>query len=250
MAFAPENLTRGQYVSLAKWAEQADRFEEMITFIRKAVLSSTPSSELTDVERNLVSVAYKNLTGSLRSSWRALYTIEQKEEARKNDDLVPLVKSFRSKVESELSNVGDSILELLDSNLIPSATTSESKVFYLKMKGDYNRYMAEFRLGEEGKAAADATMSAYKAAQEIANADLPTIHPVRLALALNFSVFHYEILRQYRKAYKMANQAFEEAMSELDTLGEENYKDSTIIMQLLRDNLNLWTTDPQEPDEH
>ncbi|XP_050937402.1 14-3-3-like protein B, partial [Cucumis melo] len=112
-------------------------------------LGSTPGSELSVEERNLLSVAYKNVIGSLRADWRIVSSIEQKEESRKNEEHVVLVKDYRSKVESELSDVCASILQLLDSNLIPSASTSESKVFYLKMKGDYHRYLAEFKVGDE-----------------------------------------------------------------------------------------------------
>ncbi|KRY02667.1 14-3-3-like protein B [Trichinella patagoniensis] len=48
------------------------------------------------------------------------------------------------------------------------------------------------------------------------------------------------------RACHLAKQAFDEAISELDTLSEESYKDSTLIMQLLRDNLTLWTSDIAE----
>lgn len=161
----PENLTRDQYVYLAKLAEQAERYEEMVAFMQKLVVGSTPATELTVEERNLLSVAYKNVIGSLRAAWRIVSSIEQKEEGRKNDDHVALVKDYRSKVESELSDVCASILNLLDSNLIPSASASESKVFYFKMKGDYHRYMAEFKVADERKAAAEDTMLSYKAAQ-------------------------------------------------------------------------------------
>ncbi|PPS11599.1 hypothetical protein GOBAR_AA09023 [Gossypium barbadense] len=241
----PDNLSRDQYVYLAKLAEQAERYEEMVQFMQKLVLGSTPASELTVEERNLLSVAYKNVIGSLRAAWRIVSSIEQKEEGRKNEEHVVLVKEYRSKVESELSDVCASILTLLDSNLIPSAAASESKVFYLKMKGDYHRYLAEFKVGDERKAAAEDTMLSYKAAQDIALTDLAPTHPIRLGLALNYSVFYYEILNQSDKACSMAKQAFEEAIAELDTLGEESYKDSTLIMQLLRDNLTLWTSDVQ-----
>ncbi|CAL0319306.1 unnamed protein product [Lupinus luteus] len=241
-----ENLNKDQYVYLAKLAEQAERYEEMVHFMQKLVTSSTPSSELTVEERNLLSVAYKNVIGSLRAAWRIVSSIEQKEEGRKNDDHVALVKDYRSNVENELSNVCGSILNLLDANLIPSATATESKVFYLKMKGDYHRYLAEFKIGDEKKSAAEETMLSYKAAQDIAQADLAPTHPIRLGLALNYSVFYYEILNQSDKACAMAKQAFEEAIAELDTLGEDSYKDSTLIMQLLRDNLTLWTSDLQD----
>ncbi|GMN33949.1 hypothetical protein TIFTF001_004435 [Ficus carica] len=244
----PENLTREQHVYLAKLAEQAERYEEMVRFMEKLVVGGGGGggSELTIEERNLLSVAYKNVIGSLRAAWRIVSSIEQKEEGRKNDDHVALVKEYRSKVESELSTVCAGILGLLDSHLIPSASSGESRVFYLKMKGDYHRYLAEFKVGDERKLAAEETMLAYKAAQDIAATDLAPTHPIRLGLALNFSVFYYEILNSSEKACGMAKQAFEEAIAELDTLGEESYKDSTLIMQLLRDNLTLWTSDMQE----
>ncbi|CAB4297740.1 unnamed protein product [Prunus armeniaca] len=245
----PDNLTREQYVYLAKLAEQAERYEEMVQFMEKLVVGATPAGELTVEERNLLSVAYKNVIGSLRAAWRIVSSIEQKEEGRKNEEHVALVKEYRSKVETELSDVCASILKILDSNLVPSAKSSESKVFYLKMKGDYHRYMAEFKAADERKAAAEGTMLAYKAAQDAALADLAPTHPIRLGLALNFSVFYYEILNQSDKACSMAKQAFEEAIAELDTLGEESYKDSTLIMQLLRDNLTLWTSDADQLDE-
>ncbi|XP_022554299.1 uncharacterized protein LOC106384897 isoform X2 [Brassica napus] len=243
---AAATLGRDQYVYMAKLAEQAERYEEMVQFMEQLVTGgATPSSELTVEERNLLSVAYKNVIGSLRAAWRIVSSIEQKEESRKNEEHATLVKGYRSKVETELSSVCEGILKLLDSHLIPSAAASESKVFYLKMKGDYHRYMAEFKSGEERKAAAEDTMGAYKAAQDIAAADMAPTHPIRLGLALNFSVFYYEILNSSDKACNMAKQAFEEAIAELDTLGEESYKDSTLIMQLLRDNLTLWTSDMQ-----
>ncbi|KAF2920144.1 hypothetical protein DAI22_08g188500 [Oryza sativa Japonica Group] len=175
MAAAAGGGTREEMVYMAKLAEQAERYEEMVEFMEK---------------RNLLSVAYKNVIGARRASWR-------------------IVSS-------------------------------------LKMKGDYHRYLAEFKTGAERKDAADATLAAYQAAQDIAMKELSPTHPIRLGLALNFSVFYYEILNSPDRACTLAKQAFDEAISELDTLGEESYKDSTLIMQLLRDNLTLWTSDMQD----
>merc|ERR1712093_175590 len=76
----------------------------------------------------------------------------------------------------------------------------------------------------------------------MSTADLVVTHPIRLGLALNFSVFHYEVLGNPEEACKMARQAFEDAIAELDSVSEDSYKDSTLIMQLLRDNLTLWTS--------
>uniref|UniRef100_A0A1I8GW81 Ubiquitin-conjugating enzyme E2 H n=1 Tax=Macrostomum lignano TaxID=282301 RepID=A0A1I8GW81_9PLAT len=201
--------------------------------------------ELTVEERNLLSVAYKNVIGARRASWRIVSSIEQKEESKSGSEKLDVVRTFRTQVEQELKKICDDILDVLDSHLIPSATVAESRVFYYKMKGDYLRYLAEFATGAERKEAAENSLTAYKAATDIANTQLKPTHPIRLGLALNFSVFYYEILNSADRACKLAKTAFDEAIAELDTLSEESYKDSTLIMQLLRDNLTLWTSDMQ-----
>lgn len=234
---------REDNVYMAKLAEQAERYEEMVTFMSNLITTTT---ELTIEERNLLSVAYKNVIGARRASWRIISSIEQKEESRGNEGHVATIREYRSKIETELSEICDGILKLLDEKLIGSASNGDSKVFYLKMKGDYYRYLAEFKTGSERKQAAENTLSAYKSAQDIANAELAPTHPIRLGLALNFSVFYYEILNSPDRACNLAKQAFDEAIAELDTLGEDSYKDSTLIMQLLRDNLTLWTSDMQD----
>lgn len=210
---------------------------------------ASADQELTVEERNLLSVAYKNVIGARRASWRIVTSIEQKEESKGNESQVKLIKEYRQKIEEELGKICEDILEVLDKHLIASAQTGESKVFYHKMKGDYHRYLAEFAVSEKRKGSADKSLEAYKNATEVASTDLAPTHPIRLGLALNFSVFYYEILNSPDQACHLAKQAFDDAIAELDTLSEESYKDSTLIMQLLRDNLTLWTSSEAEPQE-
>lgn len=226
----------------AKLAEQAERYDEMVEAMKKV---ASMDVELTVEERNLLSVAYKNVIGARRASWRIISSIEQKEENKGVEEKLEMIKNYRSQVEKELRDICSDILEVLDKHLIPCATTGESKVFYYKMKGDYHRYLAEFATGNDRKDAAENSLVAYKAASDIAMTDLPPTHPIRLGLALNFSVFYYEILNSPDRACRLAKAAFDDAIAELDTLSEESYKDSTLIMQLLRDNLTLWTSDMQ-----
>merc|ERR1712196_332429 len=138
------------------------------------------NQELSVEERNLISVAYKNAVGSRRASWQIISSVEQKEQSKGNTQNQELAKQYRVKVEAELNKICDEILSLIDTNLVPQSTSGECKVFYYKMKGDYFRYIAEYTDGE-GKSKAAAT-------------DLVVTHPIRLGLALNFSVFHYEVL--------------------------------------------------------
>ena len=97
----------------------------------KAVASA--DQELSVEERNLLSVAYKNVIGARRASWRIVTSIEQKEESKGNETQVTLIKEYRQKIEAELAKICEDILECLDGHLIPSAESGESKVFYHKM---------------------------------------------------------------------------------------------------------------------
>lgn len=225
---------------MAKLAEQAERYEEMIESMNNVAKLDV---ELTIEERNLLSVGYKNVIGARRASWRIMSSIEQKEESKGNENNVKLIKGYRKNVEDELTKICSDILSIIDQHLIPSAKSGESTVFYNKMKGDYYRYLAEFKTDQERKNAAEQSLKGYQIASNIARTDLPPTHPIRLGLALNFSVFYYEIINSTEKACHLAKEAFDEAIAELDTLSEESYKDSTLIMQLLRDNLTLWTSD-------
>jgi len=240
---------RATFVYQAKLAEQAERYDDMVEYMKTV---AQLGRDLTVEERNLLSVAYKNVIGARRASWRVLSSIEQKEadraESNSEIDKAALVKTYKKKVESELDVVCEEILRIIDDNLLPEADSAESKVFYHKMSGDYYRYLAEFKSGADKETAAQDAKKSYVAAQTVASgkaADsdgLPPTHPIRLGLALNFSVFYYEILSEPEEACSLAKTAFDEAIAELDQLHEDSYKDATLIMQLLRDNLTLWTS--------
>lgn len=230
-------------VNFAKLAEQAERYDDMATAMKKV---TTKEKKLKTEWRNLLSVAYKNVVGARRSSWRVICMIEQKADDEKKKKLS---KEFRRKVEKELDSTCNDVLDLLDKCLLENADQDEETVFYLKMKGDYYRYMAEYKDGEEGKdreTSVTNAKDAYEKAMDLAQAKMTPVHPNRLGLALNFSVFYYEIWNSPDKACALAKEAFDAAIQELDDVNKEECKDSTLIMQLLRDNLTLWTSDAAE----
>jgi len=233
-----------ELVQRAKLAEQAERYDDMAASMKSVTETGI---ELSNEERNLLSVAYKNVVGARRSSWRVISSIEQKTEGSERKQ--QMAKEYREKVETELRDICQDVLGLLDQYLIAKASNAESNVFYLKMKGDYFRYLSEVATGDTRTAAVENSQKAYQEAFDIAKSKMPTTHPIRLGLALNFSVFYYEILNSPDRACHLAKQAFDDAIAELDTLNEDSYKDSTLIMQLLRDNLTLWTSDAAGDNE-
>jgi len=232
-------MAKEKSVYFAKLAEQAERYDEMADHMHSV---GSAGGELSVEERNLLSVAYKNAVGSRRAAWRIMSSVEQKEKSKDKADHVAYCVEYRGKVEKELSDICGKILALMKDKLIPAATDDESKVFYHKMMGDYYRYMAEFTDGDAKSKAAEDARQSYENATTAAKG-LAVTHPIRLGLALNYSVFQYEVLSNPDEACKMARTAFEDAIAELDNVAEDSYKDSTLIMQLLRDNLTLWTSD-------
>jgi len=225
---------RKDLVFLARTSETAERYDDMCTIMRQLVKKFGGSVDLTVEERNLLSVAYKNVIGARRASWRTLNVEEHKDNE--------LVVTYKKQVEHELDTICKDVLDLLSSVLVPYSKDkgNEAEVFYLKMTGDYYRYLAEF-VADKGYDLQSAEK--YQAALQVAEKTLPPTHPIRLGLALNYSVCHYEVLKKPKEACELAKRAFDEAISKLDQLDEASYKDSTLIMQLLRDNLTLWTSD-------
>jgi len=228
---------------MAKLAEQAERYAEMKDYMSKVVKEK---KRLDTEERNLLSVAYKNVVGALRASWRVLNSIRSKE---KNEHTLQKVGDYTRKVESELTEVCEEVLDMLTKILLANkAIDSAERVFYCKMKGDYHRYMAEYKEGASGQETIEEARQSYDDAMEAAKG-LSATNPIRLGLALNFSVFYYEILNKPKEACKLAKKAFDTAVGELEDLDEDQYKDATLIMQLLRDNLTLWQSEGVDAED-
>jgi hypothetical protein len=232
---------------MAKTAEVAERFDDMARLMKDLVMwTNSQSTDLNVEERNLLSVAYKNVIGGRRSSWRAIH-----EQEDPNPRFQQYVEALRNKVAEEIEEICSEVLDLLENYLVKhsdrNTATGEAKVFYIKMLGDYYRYRAES--ADPTKNFAGEAANHYEEAYNLAQRVLEPTHPIRLGLALNYSVCFYEILQQPTRACELARSAFDDAIAKLDQLPEHDYKDSTLIMQLLRDNLTLWTSEEPAEDE-
>mmetsp|Transcript_55200 Transcript_55200/g.87664 ORF Transcript_55200/g.87664 Transcript_55200/m.87664 type:complete len:254 (-) Transcript_55200:71-832(-) len=227
-------------LELVRIAETAERYEDMCDLVSRMVqIRFDTKKELSVEERNLLSVAYKNVVGSKRAAWRTLNGTFEDTDA-------DMLSNYKKVVEKELESICQELIDLLRTKLIPSMGDQgdETKVFYLKMAADYYRYLSEFR--SENQEYKDNAKKYYTDAMAVAESALAQTHPTRLGLALNFSVCYYEILKEPEKACDLAKKSFDAAIEQLDTLNDESYKDSTLIMQLLRDNLTLWTSEEED----
>ncbi|KAF9167095.1 14-3-3 protein [Actinomortierella ambigua] len=200
--------------------------------------------------RNLLSVAYKNAVGTRRNALRVVTTLHAKESARGMETRAEDLAKYRMTIEDELDTTCADILKSLDALLsadpVKNADDVEANVFYNKMKADYHRYTAEFAAGDKRTMASDHAKAAYEAATTTALKLDPT-HPIRLGLALNYSVFQYEILNEPREACRTAQAAFDAAGNHNPgTIESESFQDTNLIATLLHDNLMLWTQHNEE----
>lgn len=239
-----KQYTREEYIYLAKLYEKAERFNDMVKFINKFI---EMNPELSHEERIILSAGYKNVISSKRSSWRLVNTLIKKED-KSNTQAISYLNEEKSIIEKEIEEICKMIQNIIDKYLIPNAKDSESKVFYLKLKGDYFRYVAEYSIGKEFNAACDSADKAYREAYEIAEKDLPIVNTTRLGVSLNFSIFYYEVRGLKEEGCIIAKNAFNEAMKILDDLERVKAKDSLLLIQLLKENLILWENEMNDEE--
>jgi 14-3-3 protein epsilon len=227
-------------VYLAMLAEQCSRFEDMMEFLEEMVKGK--KDDLSSDERNLLSIAYKNTISLRRQALRTLLAYEMKERKKGDDSAyLPYILEYKKKIESELASLCQKIIKNIDTHLLPKANDPEAKVFYHKMKADYFRYIAENMDAEGKKEYAENSKKSYEEAMEIAK-ELNIANPIRLGLALNFSVFYYEVLNSQSTACDIAKETLDLARKELANVDEddEEHKDAFSIINLLQENLNMW----------
>ena len=107
----------------------------------------------------------------------------------------------------------------------------------MKLIGDYYRYIAESATGDRFETVKQEALKAYTEANGIT---LPPCNSIRLGLALNFSVFYFEVMKDQKRACELADSSLQAALDKIDELGEEEFRDAKSIIELLKENLSLW----------
>ena len=226
-------------VYLAMLAEQCNRYEDMMAFLEEMV--KTKTEDLSSDERNLLSIAYKNTISLDRQAIRTLLAYESKEAKKAESPYLEYIREYKAKVQKELEDLCNKINATIDNNLLPKATTDEAKVFYHKMKGDYYRYIAENVEGDTKKKYSDLGLASYNAALDAAK-NIDYKNPIKLGLALNLSVFYYEVVGNKEEACKLAQETLDKSKEALTGADdeEEEVKDAMSIINLLQENLSMW----------
>ena len=126
---------------------------------------------------------------------------------------------------------------MINVHVLNKPCDGEPRAFFVKMVGDYFRYIAENAKGANLEQVKKSALRAYEEADQI---NLPACNPIKLGLALNFSVFHYEVMKNHKAACDLADSALQDALEKIDELEEDDFRDAKSIIELLKENLTLW----------
>ena len=230
------------YLSLARECERAERYDDMLEATKTYMQKHKDDESIIDEARSLLSTACRNAAGQRRGALRAVRGDEALTKEN-GEESCALVKEFAAKVQKELKDMIVDVTTMIKARAF-SEKSGEETLFFLKNWADLHRYRAEMDGDED---AVKAATEGYQKARKMAQESLEPTDPLSLGISLNYSVCLREIVKDQKMACEVAKAAFHEAIAKLDSLQEAQYKDATLIMQILRDNMTLWTVEEEDP---
>ena len=237
--------SREELIFLSKLYTKAELYKEVINFI-KEFIKLNPKIE--KEECDIISTGFKNMISEKRSSWFTLQSMERKEKKKKKNTIKE-IKEIKNHIENEIRETCKELQDLVDKELLPKNEEDEVLVFLYKLKADYFRYICEFAEGNELLDNLIKAEEFYKKAYEIADKKLPIINCNRVSVALNYAIFLYETKKDKKNGFDIAQNTFKESMKFIEDLEKPKYRDTLLIIQLLKENIIFWNSEMGEEEE-
>lgn len=229
---------RQRLLFLTQILDSTNRHKDMIDLMKK-VIDINP--DLSTDERNLLSVTYKNLIDVNRNNLRTIDSVLENDISKHPKCIEPIQK-IHDELVLELETRCLDLIKLVDEKLLPACTNDNAKVFYIKLKADYYRYICEAKTTEQKDKYAELANQGYLDAIELAKKFIPNYNGVSLGIYLNYSVFLYETVSKKEEALELAKKTFAETEPLIEQNSEASYQEAKMILTLINENINLWTT--------
>ena len=240
-----KQISREDYVFLSKLYTKAELYKEVISYIKEFIKLNP---KLDKEECDIISTGFKNMISDKRASWLTLNSMDRKEK-KKKINTVKEIKEVKNHIENEIRETCKELQDLIDKNLLPNNDDNEILVFLYKLKADYFRYICEFAEGKEYDENIKKAEEYYKKAFEISDKKLPVINCNRVSVALNYAIFLYEIKKDKKNGFDIAQKAFKESMKFSDDLEKPKYRVTLLIIHLLKENIIFWNSEMSEEEE-
>ena len=242
-------------IYMALLAQQCSRYKEMFKYFEELIKQREKegkSKELTPQERELLAYGYITYINKQRHSLHICMAFETKEKKEYNSPILTHIKDYRKKIETELNNNIQSIINTLDSTLIKNSETNETKIFYLKLKGDLSRYIAEYEKGIIRDKAVSQGLKAYQDAMNLTK-NMPIMDRNILGLILNFSIFNYEVFGERKNAIAIGDECIKKVEKEIPSFdmdkSDENYDVIMDIINKIKHNVKVWKIEEDEQNK-
>ena len=239
-----KKYSREEYIYLSKLYTKAEEYKKVLEFIEEFIKLNP---KLDKEECDIVSTGFKNMISDKRSSWFTLNSMERKEKKKKKNT-VKEIKEIKSHIENELRETCNKLQEIIDKYLLPNNEEDDTIVFLLKLKADYFRYICEFAEGNEFEYNLNKAEEYYKKAFEISEKKLPIINCNRVSIGLNYAIFLYEVKKDRMAGFDVAQNIFKESMKFIDDLEKSKFRDTLLIIQLLKENIIFWNSEMSEDE--
>lgn len=225
-----------------KNVELLDEQRENIEIVKK-IIDLDPN--LSEEDRNILTIAYKNPVTSRRDTLRNIENVYLQNFDEQDEDYNPKrferMKDFEQKIKNELEELCIELINLVDEKILSRSTVyPEERVFYEKMKGDFYRYICENRPREEVEEYINNAKQCYNDGLEIGRTELSQASPTFLGLVLNYTVFLYEIMDLKEEAIELSKRTFTDTQDLIDTMDDNSFSESSMILHLLQDNCQRW----------
>jgi 14-3-3 protein epsilon len=222
---------------LASVCIRFDKYEDAVRYVDEMV--KLKEGELTEDERHVVITGYKFFIAEKRTAWRNMFKIEVKEQNTKL-----MMNEIRSMYEESIIKACERFINLINNYIINTVKTDQNTALFLRVKADHFRYMAEITNAQTLFNNKQSAFHFYKQAYEISN-KLDSLDVIKLSIALNYSVFLYEILNKRLNAIFYAKEALTRALIELkgftaEEISDEKFRESLNIVEIMNQNVHAW----------
>ena len=197
----------------------------------------------TQSERNWIMACFKRTIPEKRCSYRAIMHQQYREQ---NEHHLQLINNYANKIQKEIVDASTEMITLVDEILKMDLLVDEDRLYYCYLKGDYCKLLLDVDHLESSKWKLLYCQTFEEGRQALDN--LEPLSVIRLKTSLAASVFYYEVMNDQQKAMEIAKSAFDAAIPTLEEVNEESASEILMLLQLLRDNLTMWSV-TDEPDE-
>ena len=242
-------------IYMALLAQQCSRYKEMFTFFLDLIKQREKegkSKDLLPQERELLIFGYISYIKSQRNALHICMAFETREKKEYNSRILTYIQNYRKTIETELTNNIKDITNTFDAVFIKNAENNFSKIYYMKIKADFNRYITEYEKGIEREKASNTALKTYQEAMNLTK-NMNIMNKILLGLVLNFSIFQYEVIGERKNAIAIGDDALQKVDKEMPNFNmDKNDEDYEIIMDIIdkiKNNNKKWKIEEDEQNK-